>query len=139
MIIKVPAIVSRDGKLRLANRKPTPGKDEISINLELEIPDSAFAPPTLTMRATVAPSINGHTVIERPAPSRKPLAIQTPWTGERVRKVRALLQIEREELAGRLGVRVATVKEWEEGRLEVGESSIERLERMEADAIGITS
>ena len=48
--------------------------------------------------------------------------------------MRALLSLEREGLASRLGIRVSTVKDWEEGTLDVGEPYWGRLAALEADA-----
>lgn len=146
MIINAPVIVSRDGKLRLANRKPTPGKDEIAVNLVLDVPESAFAPPALTMRATVAPSANGHAVIERPvsapAPARKPRTLVKddgqPWTPARVRGLMAILDIDRDGLARLVGVATTTVKRWETTG-DVEAAFRDELATLEADAKAVSA
>lgn len=141
MKIETPVIVSKSGTLRIPVKKPTPRKDELLINLTLDIPDSAFAPPALSMRAVMSSALNGATTVASPMAERAPAkAVRDDgraWTGERIRRVQALLDIEREELARRLGVTLRVLRDWESGASEVGLEYRDRLAALELQAVPV--
>jgi DNA-binding transcriptional regulator YiaG len=130
MKIETSIIISRSGNVRMPNKNARVLKDEIMANLTLDVPDSAFAPPVLSMRATVS---NG-TVPAASTPAR-PTAIDTkPWNAERVRRLRSLLGMERDELARSIGITLTTLRGWEDNTSEIGGSFKPKLFELERGA-----
>ena len=120
MKITKTVVITAAGDLRIARSNPKAGKGELIADLTVELPDSAFAPPRLSLVATLAPVARVSPVAEpKPANGRTPAPralVQDdgrPWTGERVRSLMARLGIDRDGLAMSLGVSAATVKRWE--------------------------
>jgi len=147
MIITTTVYITADGGIRLATRSDSkPRKGELAATLVLEVPDSAFNPPALTLRATVAGA--------KPEPVTKPVTQPTVvngngapppmkdvWTSERLRRVMALVDLDAETLTRRIGVSTATVRAWERAPrpFEPSEPAREKLAALETQAHGVTA
>ena len=136
MIITTTAVISSAGAIRLVRKEARPKKGEIVATLVRDVPDSAFQPPALTLRATVA----------APKPASNPVAVPDrridpsgEWTPERLRRLMALAGIEREDLARQVGVPTKTMIDWLNGGGQVGAATADKLAAIEAGTKGVTS
>jgi hypothetical protein len=144
MIITTTVYLTADGCIRLATRSDsTPKKGELMATLGLDVPDTLFQPQSVTLRATVAsgkpepivpPIRNGSSNGTAPADDGD------IWTAVRVRRLMALLGIDAEALAARLGVSMSLVRGWERatGAISVNVAIRTKLSGLEAEASGVT-
>ncbi len=140
MIITTTVYLTADGGIRLATRSDsTPKKGELTATLELDVPEALFAPQSVTLRATVAgPAPAAVTAARAPVRSNgtPPADDGDIWTAVRVRRLMALLGIDAEALAARLGVSMSLVRGWERasGAISVNIAIRTKLAALEAEA-----
>lgn len=144
MIITTTVSLTADGGIRLATRSDSkPKKGELTATLELEVPENLFQPQSVTLRATVAGAAPA-AVTAASAPPRTngtaPADDGDSWTAVRVRRLMALLGIDAEALAARLGVSMSLVRGWERatGAISVNVTIRTKLAALEAEASGVT-
>jgi hypothetical protein len=145
MIITTTVYLTADGGIRLATRSDSkPKKGELTATLVLEVPETLFQPQSVTLRATVA----GAATAVVTAASAPPRTNGTPpaddgdsWTAVRVRRLMALLGIDADALAARLGVSMSLVRGWERanGAISVNVAIRTKLTALEAEASGVTA
>lgn len=144
MIITTTVYLTADGGIRLVTRSDSkPKKGELTATLVLEVPESLFQPQSVTLRATVASAKPEPIVspIRNGASDGTPLADDGDiWTAVRVRRLMALLGIDAEALAARLGVSMSLVRGWERatGAISVNVAVRTKLAALEAEASGVT-
>lgn len=92
-------------------------------------------------------AINGAAIpngaIDRPTVEPGPaLAVGGPWDAARLRRMMALLDMDAETLAVKVGVTTATVRDWTGGTQDVSKaplSMLNRLDSLEAGTRGVTA
>lgn len=93
-------------------------------------------------------AINGHAIpsgaIDRPAVEPGPTIVPAaqPWDAARLRRMMALLDMDAETLAVKVGVTTATVRDWAGGTQDVSKaplSVLDRLDTIEAGTRGVTT
>jgi DNA-binding transcriptional regulator YiaG len=144
MIITTTVYLTADGGIRLATRSDSkPKKGELTATLVLDVPETLFQPQSVTLRATVASAAPAAVTAASTPPRTNGTAPADDgdiWTAVRVRRLMALLGIDAEALAARLGVSLSLVRGWERtnGAISVNVAIRTKLAALEAEASGVT-
>lgn len=145
MIITTTVYLTADGGIRLATRSDSkPKKGELTATLVLDVPETLFQPQSVTLRATVVGAKPEPVAAVREtirANGILPVDDGDIWTAVRVRRLMALLGIDAEALAARLGVSMSLVRGWERatGAISVNVAIRTKLSALEAEASGVTA